>query len=768
MRVLVRVLAGAIIAVAMLADGARAQPGARVGAQLGAQPGGVIREIQIVGNERVEPATVESYLAVRRGEPFDAAKLDESLRNLFATGLFEDVSIAREGDRVVIRVVENPIINRIAFEGNRRLEDSVLESEIQLRPRVVYSRQRVQEAVQRILEIYRRLGRYSARVDPKIIKLDQNRVDLVFEIEEGPVTSVGGITFIGNESFSASTLRSVIQTRESAWYRFLSSDDTYDPDRLAFDQERLRRFYLARGHADFAVVSAIAELTPDGREFFITFTLDEGPVYKFGVIDVSSRVPDVPVEELKALVETREGEIYNADEIETTVQAITNRLGELGYAFVNVDPIPDRDPDNLTIGITFEIREGPRVYVERINILGNVRTLDNVIRREFRLAEGDAFNAALLRRSQERLRRLDFFETVDVTTAQGSSPDRVIVNVKVSEKSTGELSFGAGFSTSDGPLGDVRLAERNLLGTGQEIVANISVSGRRQLYRVGYTEPWFLGREIAAGFDLFRERSDQQSESSFDETNTGGTLRAAYSLTEHLRHGVRYSLRLTDIHNVDDEASIFIKDEEGDRLTSSIGQTFTYDRRDTTFLPSSGYLLRLDQDLAGFGGDDRFISHQVRAEWYYSIVPEVVFNLGFVGGYIRGLGEDVHLSNRFFIGGQTLRGFDYGGIGPRDTATDDKLGGNLYYVGTAEVRFPVGLPEELRIFGRAFTDVGTLTEIDASGPTLEDTDKLRASVGVGLSWLSPFGPLSIDFAQAVVKESGDDTEFFRLSFGTRF
>jgi outer membrane protein insertion porin family len=734
-----------------------------------AQPQDIVRDIRVIGNERVENATVESYLALRRGDRFDPGALDESLRNLFATGLFEDVTVAREGDAIVVRVVENPIINRIAFEGNRRLEDNVLESEIQLRPRVVFTRQRVQEAVQRILEIYRRLGRYSARVEPQIIELDQNRVDLVFEIEEGPVTTIGGITFVGNESFSASTLRSVIQTRESAWYRFLSTDDTYDPDRLAFDQERLRRFYRARGFADFAVVSAIAELTPDGREFFLTFTLEEGPIYRFGAIEVQSQVPDVPVEELQRLIQTREGDTFNADEIEATVQAITGRLGELGYAFVNVEPLFDRDPDALTVGVTYDIREGPRVYVERINITGNVRTLDGVIRREFRLAEGDAFNAALLRRSQERLRRLDFFETVDVTTAPGSAPDRVLVNVRVTEKSTGELSFGAGFSTSDGPLGDVRLSERNLLGTGREVVANVSVSGRRQLYRFSYTQPYFLDREVATGFDVFRERTDLQSESSFDETSTGFILRANYPLTEFLRHGVRYTIRNDDIHNVDRDASRFIRDEEGDRFTSSIGQSLVYDRRDTQFLPSAGYLLRLDQEIAGLGGDERFVKHEGRAEYYYSIVPDVVASLTAAGGYVVGFGgEDVNLANRFFIGGTSFRGFDFGGIGPRDRDTDDSLGGNLYYVGSAELRFPIGLPEELRIFGRTFADVGTLTEIDVSGRELEDSGNLRVSVGVGLSWLSPLGPLSIDFAQAVRKDSGDETEFFRLSFGTRF
>lgn len=735
-------------------------------AQATAEP---LREIGVQGNERIERATVESYLTVRAGEPVSAEAIDESLRNLFATGLFEDVRIVQDGDRLQVTVVENPIINRIAFEGNQQLDDATLEAEIQLRPRVVYSRSRVQTAVNRILELYRRSGRYGASVDPKIIELDQNRVDLVFEIDEGPVTRVSGITFIGNDSFSDRTLRGVIQTRESAWYRFLTTDDTYDQDRVNFDQELLRRFYLARGYAEFTVVSAIAELTPDGEGFFITFTVEEGPQYSFGELSIDSRLKDLTNEQLTAFIQGQTGEVYNADEVEATVQALTDEIGALGFAFARIEPRTSLDTEALTIDVVYEIDEGPRVYVERIDIRGNVRTLDSVIRREFRVAEGDAFNTALLRRSESRVRNLGFFDTVEVRTVQGSAPDKVIVDLRVSERSTGELSFGAGFSTSDGALGDVRLTERNLLGRGQDLRANFTVSQRRQQIDFSFTEPYFLDRNIAAGIDLFFRDSDFQSESSFDEINRGGTLRASYPLTENLRHAVRYTLRQDDIHDVDDDASVFIQAEEGERLTSLVGQTFTYDRRDARFLPSAGYLVQLEQDVAGLGGDNRFLRHVVRGDWYYSIAKDWVINLGAGAGHIVGLGgEDVRLSNRFFIGGTTLRGFETAGIGPRDTDTDDALGGNLYYTGTGELRFPLGLPQELNIFGRSFVDVGTLYEIDVDGPTLEDSSSLRVSAGFGISWLSPLGPLAIDVAWPIKKEDVDQTETFRVSFGTRF
>ncbi len=761
---MLRALASAL-AVLLLSSGLIAsEPRAQVD-----EPVDRIARVVVQGNERIEDLTVESYLAVRPGDPFETGAIDQSLRNLFATGLFDDVVIQRVGNDLVVQVVENPIINRIAFEGNRRLDDEVLEAEVQLRPRVVFTRARVQAAVSRILELYRRNGRYAASVEPQIIELDQNRVDLVFEIEEGPLTRIAGVTFIGNESFSDSTLRSVIETRERAWYRFFGTADTYDPDRLAFDQELLRRFYLARGYVEFQVISALAELTPEGDRFFITFTLDEGPQYRLGTVDLVSTIRGLEVEEFRGLVTIREGEIYNAQRVEDVIQALTDQAGQFGFAFADVEPVIDIDRDDLTVDLTFRIDEGPRVFVERIEIIGNVRTLDEVIRREFRLAEGDPYNLALLRRSEQRIRALGYFETVNVRSVRGSAADRIVIVAEVSETSTGELSFGAGFSTADGPLGDIRLSERNLLGRGQSVSANFTISGRRQDIVLSFTEPWFLNRELAAGFDIFRTQTDFQSESSFDEVNLGGTLRASYPLTERLRHGLRYTLRQDEIENVGRNASVFIQDEEGKRTTSLVGQTFTYDIRDTRFLPSEGYIVRLDQDVAGLGGDNRFLRHELRGDYYYSFFPDVVLNLAASGGYIFGFGgEDVTLANRFFVGGASLRGFRVAGIGPRDRDTDDALGGNAYYTATAELRFPLGLPDELRIFGRAFVDAGTLTEIDVSGPSLEDTGNLRVGAGVGLSWLSPLGPLSIDFAQALRKDGRDETETFRISFGTRF
>ncbi len=739
-----------------------------------AQADGVIDQIFVQGNQRIEESTVKSYLTVRVGEPFDEEQLDQSLKNLYASSFFDDVSLERQGNRLLIKVVENPIINRIAYEGNRRLEEDLLETEIQLRPRVVYTRSRVQNAVGRILELYRRNGRYAATVQPKIIRLPENRVDLVFEINEGPLTDVGRIVFIGNEDFSDSELRGIIQTQESSFFSFFSSNETYDPDRLAFDQELLRRHYLARGYVDFNVRSAIAELTPDGQTFVITFTLDEGESYDYGKIEIDSRLKDLDADQLNELLKTEPGETYNAEEVEESIVELTNEIGKLGYAFVDIEPTPEKRPDEKLIDLVYVINEGSRVYIERIDVIGNVRTLDEVIRREFRLSEGDAFNTALLRRSRQRIQNLGFFDKVDFRTLEGSAPDKTRIEIEVAEKSTGELSFGAGFSTSDGVLGDVRLTERNLLGTGRSVTANFRLSERTQTIDFSLTEPYFLDSDVAAGVDLFRRETDFQDEGSFDQKTTGGSLRASYPLTEHLRHGLKFTVRGDEIENVDDSDSTseFIQAEEGKDLTVALGQTLTYDRLDTRFLPTDGYRIKFDQEFAGFGGDTQYIKHELTGSYYYPFTPKWVLNLSARGGYIFGYGgEDVRLFDRFFLGGSSLRGFRFAGVGPRDDG--DALGGNGLFTTTAELRFPLGIiPEEYGMFGRIFVEGGTLTGIDVPDGVddsgLQDSGSIRASTGIGLSWLSPLGPIAVDFSEAFLEEEEDKTERFRISFGTRF
>lgn len=744
---------------------------AGTGAAQIAGPRGTIERIVVEGAQRIEPTTIESYLTVMPGDRFDRAALDESLRSLFDTGLFADVILRQEGDTLVISVVENPIINRIAFEGNDDIGTEELEAEVQLRPRVVYTRTRVQSDVARILELYRRNGRFAATVEPKVIPLEQNRVDLVFEIDEGPLTRVRRITIIGNEAFSDSRLESEIETEEAGYFGFLNlfgRADTYDPDRLAFDRELLRRFYLEQGYADFRVVSAVAELTPDNEAFLITFTVEEGDLYSFGDIEVVSALPDLETEELRDLVVSEPGETYSSVTVEQSIDALTEAVANRQYAFVDVQPVVSRNRNERLINVTYEIGEGPRVFVERIEIQGNVRTVDSVIRREMMLIEGDPFNAVRLRQSEARIRDLGFFQTVEVTPVEGSQPDRTVIIVEVEEMSTGELSFGAGFSSIDGPLGSISITERNLLGRGQRLRIAGALSGNTQEVDLSFTEPYFLDRDISAGFDVFHITRDNQDESSFDETRTGFGLRFGYPLGRHLRQTLRYRLENTDLQDIDEDASRFIREQEGSTLTSLVGQELTYNRLDSRISPSDGYILRLSNDVAGLGGDTQFFRSVVSGGTFFTVLPDTVLNFSAEAGYIVGLGEDVRISDRFFIGGNNFRGFSRAGIGPRDITTDDALGGNWYGIGTVELAFPLGLPEELGLRGRTFTDFGTVGGLDDEGPEIADEASLRLSVGVGLSWRSPFGPIQIDFAVPVLKEDFDEEETIRFSFGTRF
>lgn len=727
-----------------------------------------LREIRVEGAQRIEADTIRSYMSIRPGDEVTAERLDQSLKALFDTGLFADVSIRQDGPDVVVRVVENPIINRIAFEGNKRISDDILRDEVQLRPRIVFTRSKVQSDLQRIMDIYRRSGRFSATVEPKVIQLEQNRVDLVFEIEEGDLTEIRKISFVGNKHYDNGDLREVIQTKESVWYRFLSSDDTYDPDRLTFDRELLRRHYLANGYADFRVISAVAELTPDNKAFFVTFTVEEGERYKFGDIEITSSLRDLKVEDLREHLTVKSGDWYNADAVEESIGNLTDAIGVLGYAFVDIRPRVRRDREKRTISVDFVIQEGPRVFVELINISGNVRTLDKVIRREMLLVEGDAFNSSRLRRSRQRMRNLGFFETVEIENAPGSAPDKTVVNVSVKEKSTGEISFGAGFSSTSGVLGDVSIRERNLLGRGQDLRVGLQVGTKQQQVDLSFTEPYFLGKNLSAGFDVFRTVRDLQNESSFDRKSTGFSLRTGYKITDPLSQSLKYTLRQDEITDIATDASLAIKEQEGEFLTSSIGQTLLYDKRDNRFEPTDGYFLEMENTLAGLGGDSYYVRNEWTAGTYYEVADDWVLNLGGSAGYLFDLGEDIRIIDRFFIGGSSLRGFEPAGIGPRDLATQDALGGRWFYRGTAGVTFPLGLPSEFGIKGRLFTDAGSLGDSGSTLGQATDTGSLRVSVGTGIAWSSPFGPITIDLSQAVVKEDYDQTEIFRFSFGTRF
>ncbi len=730
----------------------------------------VVQEIRVNGAQRVEPSTVLNYLGVQVGDSVDQASLNEALKKLYNTGLFADIGLKQDRGVLFVDVAENPVINEIAFEGNTKIKDAELAAEISSRSRQVFTKTKVQNDLSRIYEVYRRSGRFAATVDPKIIRLDQNRVNLVFEVNEGGVTKIKGIKFVGNSTFSGDQLRSELATKEDRWYRFYASDDRYDPDRLEYDKELLRRFYLKEGYADFEVIAANTELAKNQDNFFLTFTVNEGPRYKIGDIAINSELRGFDSEVLRKDIEMKKGTWYDNTEIQNTIDRMTDTLGDAQYAFVNVRPKLDRNPDSKTINLTYEIGESPRVFVERINVTGNVRTIDKVIRREFLLVEGDPFNRSKLARSEQRLRDLGFFEVVSVKTAAGSAPDKVVVNVDVVEQSTGELSVGAGFSTNDGPLGDLSIREKNFLGKGQDLLFSTTVAGERTQFNASFTEPYFLNRDLSAGIDAFHSTQDLQDESSFDRTQTGGALRMGYPLSEKWRQSWRYRFEQTDIQDVASDASRFILDQEGKRSTSAISQRLTFDDRDSKLFPTEGLHSWLDVEGAGVGGDARYVSGKLGSNYYIPVYKKaVILNiLGEVGG-IGGWGdEDVEINERFYLGGTTLRGFERAGVGPRDGLTTDSLGGNFFYRGTAEFSFPIGLPEELGVLGHTFTDFGSLWEVDETGTNILDENSIRAAAGIGLSWRSPLGPIRFDYAQPYADEEFDETESFRFSFGTRF
>ena len=739
-----------------------------------AQSSAVIRSIQVQGNRRVEPETVRSYLRFSTGARYDPRKVDESLKALFATGLFSDVRIRLQANTVIVKVVENPIVNKVAFEGNDEIDDETLKTEIRMKSRAVFTRARVQADVQRILNLYRRSGRFAARVDPKIIKQEHSRVDLVFEIQEGPKTTIRSISFVGNDSFTDSQLREVITTTETGLLSFLNPTNIYDPDRLNLDRELLRQYYLKNGYADARVTSATADLDRDGKGFFINFTIEEGEIYKFGAIDIETNLASLDPEAVRNKIQTRTGKIYDAAKIDKSLEKITLEVTALGYAFARVRPRVDRDTVARVISITYVIEEGPRVYIERIEIIGNVRTLDKVIRREFRLAEGDAYNRLLVDTARRRLARLQYFKSVSVRNEPGSAPDGVIIIVRVVEQATGELSLGGGWSSSSGPVIDISLSERNLLGRGQFIRLRARGGFESLNVEFSFTEPKFMGRNMSAGFDIFFTENDLSDESSYKIKKVGGTIRFGIPLNDNWTLGTSYSLLQQDIFDVEADASPAIKDAAGATIVSSVSYALTFDTRNNVKNPSRGVYFQFAQDLAGIGGDVKYLRTRADARAFYPVRKKVTLAGRVHGGYISGLGgDDVRIVDLFFKGSETIRGFDTSGIGPRDLGTTDALGGKFFAASSLELRFPIPLvPEKIGISAAVFFDAATLFDVSDSASSLVasigDDSTIRSSVGFSLFWQSPIGPLRADIAQALTSTPYDKKTLFHFGAAARF
>ena len=800
-----------------------------------------VNTIIVQGNQRVEADTIRSYFRPGPGGRLDAFQIDEGVKALYATGLFQDIRPSIQGGRLILVVIENPVINRIAFEGNKKVKDEQLRAEIQSKERGTLSRPIVQADVARLVEVYRRSGRFDVRIEPKIIELPNNRVDLVFEINEGLKTGIKRIEFIGNRAYSSYRLKDVIKTSETGLLAFLQTGDIYDPDRIEADRELLRRFYLKHGFIDVRVVSAMGEYDPALRGFIVTFTIEEGDQYRVGSVDVQSSVRGLDRGLLWWKLRVSAGEVYNAEGVEKTVEEMTIEAARQGFAFATVRPRASRDNQTRTVNIVFLVDESQRVYIERINIRGNTRTRDYVIRREFDLAEGDAYNRALVNRAERRLKNLNFFKTVKITPEPGSAPDRIILNVDVEEQSTGEFQVSGGYSTSDGWLAEVSIAERNMLGRGLYGKASVQYGQYARGAQLSFVDPYFLGYRIAFGLDVFGKIQNPTSYISYSTTTVGFGTRLGFALREDLGFAVRYSLyqqrvSLPDYLNdcllspnapinggpgvqsigfsldpcfLNGEASLAVRRElaNGSVLTSSIGYTLTYNSVDNNKSPTKGLLAELRQDFAGAGGDVRFVRTAGDVWGYHEVVPDIVAALHLQGGHITGWGcgqnndgsllntpsECLRMLDHFQMGPNLVRGFAPAGIGPRDlsrlalTGTGDALGGTLYWGASVELQTPIYfLPKDAGIKIAAYADAGSLWNYQ--GPTswaatgevlsgsicaappcpLDNAMHIRSSVGVGLIWNSPFGPLRFDYAVPLTQEPYDRTQRFRFGGGAKF
>lgn len=760
--------------------------------------------IVVEGNRRVEVETIRSYFQPGPGGRLDAVQIDQGLKGLYATGLFQDVRIRQAGGKIIVTVVENAVINRIAFEGNKRVKDEQLASEVQSQARGTFSRPLVQADVSRLVEIYRRTGRFDVTVTPKIIELPNNRVDLVFEIREGAKTGVQKIRFVGNSTYGDQRLKDVIKTSESNFLSFLKSTDIYDADRVEADRDLLRRFYLKNGFADVRIVSASAEFEPGQKGFVVTFTIEEGDRYRFGTVEVQSTVQLVDPSVIRSALRAKSGDYYNAESVEKSVEEASIEIAKRGYPFATVRPRGDRNLETRTINLVFAVEEGSRAYIERINILGNTRTRDYVIRREFDIGEGDAYNRALIDRAERRLKNLNYFKSVKITNEPGSAPDRIVINVNVVEQPTGEFAVSGGYSTADGFLGEVSVGERNLLGRGQYARAAVQYGQYTRGFELGFVEPYLMGQRIALGFDIFAKERKANNFQSYDTSTVGGTVRLGFSLREDTSLQLRYSayqqkITLPEYLNdciygpfpitagspcvTNGEASIPVRVElfQGSVLTSLVGYTLSYNTLDNNKAPTRGMIVDLKQDVAGVGGDTNFIRSTVDARFYSEWIPDIINVFRVQGGHIAGWGDkDVRMLDHFKMGPNLVRGFETSGIGPRDTTpgyTGDALGGTMYWGASLEFQIPLYfIPKDVGLKAAVFADAGSIW--DYKGPTFYsrtgetmtfvDDKTVRSSVGVGLVWDSPFGPMRFDYSFPISKEGYDKVQQFRFGGGTKF
>ncbi len=746
--------------------------------------GGTIAAITVSGNQRIEPGTIQSYMVVQPGDPFDQDRINESLKTLYATGLFENVSITRQGSDLNVAVVENPTVDQVFFQGNKVVTDKDAGDAISLKPRAVFTEAAAEADRRTLLDLYAKKGYYNATVTPGIIKLPDNRVNVVFQCADGGQTLISRITFIGNAHFSQGALREVISTRQYAWFRFLSSSDQYSSDRVEYDEYLLHQFYLHKGYADFAVNSANAELAPDRKSFYLTFDITEGPRYRVGKLTITSGIRTLQDQQLRGLVPLSSGGYFDGTALQEGITALSKRAQDLGYAFAQVNPQVNTNPDH-TIDIALNVVDGPHVYIQRIDISGNTRTEDKVIRRELTLAEGDGYNQTKVDQSQTNLKNLGYFKDEKLSTEPGSTPQQVILDTKVTEQATGQFSLGGGYSSSLGALVNAGLSQNNFIGTGVDASINALLAQRGTQVNLGITDPYFLDRNLIAGFDLFRTVTDSYTAASsaynYSESSIGGDVRLGYRFNQHVRQSFTYTLSERNLYSVPLGSSIYILSEEGVTTLSQISQTLTFDYVDDDLSPTSGLLVDGTVDFAGAGGTAKYvrlspdISYYIPLEHVFGSKAWVLKFGATAGDLIPILNYKESIVDRFFLGGDSLRGFADGGVGPHDKLTGDSIGGRIMWTQTTELHYPLPVSPDLGISGFAFVDVGSLYGARTlTDPTtgvaqpLYDSTGPRVGAGVGVSWNTPFGLINLSLAEPIVKQKLDQIQQFRVSFGTRF
>lgn len=743
------------------------------------------RTIDVRGNQRVEAQTIRDYIGIKPGQNYSANDLDEAIKRLYSTGLFSDVSVSQSGGTLVITVSENLVINQVLFSGNKKIKDAALSGQVQLKGGNALDNNTLEQDAETIREAYRRIGRADVIVTPTTTDLGEGRVNVVFEIQEGDRTKIATINFVGNNAFSDRRLAEVISTKKSNILSFISRNDVYDEDKIKADEEALRRFYFNRGYADFQVISSTAEMDEASNKYTITMTVEEGERYNFGDISVESTVEGITSEDLAGAVETQKGDNYSAKDVEDSIIGISERVANKGYAFAQVTPRGDRDFANRTINIIYTVDQGPKTYVDRIEIRGNDKTRDYVIRREFDLAEGDAFNQVMIQKAKRRLEKLGFFERVEVSTVPGDQPDQVVLVVDVVEKSTGEFSIGAGYTTGGENQGvnlEAGITERNFLGRGQFVKLSIGGTTSSRTYNLSFTEPYFLGYRIAAGFDVFKSRTEYDA---YQVDRNGATIRFGLPITDQLSGQVAYNIVQDDYsrRDTDDDGDIDGADlplppyvPEGEWLKSSLSYTLTFNNIDDTNDPHYGLFARFYQEYAGIGGDAEWLKTTAKATYYHTLNEEYNW-VGLVSGgagYIHAFGDSstaaaangIRVGDLFKANDDIVRGFDFNGFGPKIGA--DFIGGTTYFNASAEVQFPMPLlPESIGIKGALFADIGTLYGSPFTDATNTEM-AWRSSVGASLIWASPFGPLRMDYAVPVSKETGDETKAFNFGIATKF